>query len=153
MLTKKILTGLIVFTFFGSLPATAKPTLNLVESFLLAADSTYQPTEDKAKINAAIDYYMSFFADDFTDFHAAYGVTISGKDTMKKNKLNKHAQMVANNWLIESVILGSTAAIAVIKENSSYYKNNKIKHFQGRTIFVLEFNEQGKIAHLRRYLD
>ena len=34
-----------------------------------------------------------------------------------------------------------------------YYKNGKLKHFKGRNILVLEFNEQDLITQMRRYLD
>jgi hypothetical protein len=61
--------------------------------------------------------------------------------------------MVSVVEAIENIIIGTDTAIVVVNEDSKYYKNDKLKHYKGRTIFVLEFNQQDLIMKMSRYMD
>ncbi|WP_133566460.1 nuclear transport factor 2 family protein [Marinicella litoralis] len=129
--------------------ALAAPSQELIQSFVTAISAANQPTttEDDLK------HYFTFMTDDVTDFHAAYGVTMSGKEGPMKNMLKNVANKRSFKVNLSDVILGSDTAVMVLNEESVYLKNGQTKNFKGRTLWVLEFNEHDKIKHIRRYLD
>jgi ketosteroid isomerase-like protein len=129
--------------------AFASPTKSLVQAFVSAYEDVKQPEIKKEDL----EHYFSYMSDDITDYHAAYGVTIKGKERKRKGILKKAQDMISFSMDIESIAIGSETAVVVVNEDSKYYKDGKLKHFKGRTIVVLEFNEKGLIQHMRRYLD
>lgn len=139
------------FSFFllGNSIVSANPTKDLVKEFVAAYVAVKQPKMNKIDLQ----HYFSYMEDDITDFHAAYGVTIKGKDKQRKGMIKKAQKMISFSLDIESITVGSETAVVVVNEDSKYYKNEKLKHFKGRTIMVLEFNDKGLIKHMRRYLD
>ncbi|WP_286235666.1 nuclear transport factor 2 family protein [Thalassotalea sediminis] len=146
--------NLIIYVFiFLTLTFTfsvkAEPSSDLIKAFISASEKARQP-DFKAK---DLEYYLSFFTDDFTDHHIAYGVSFTGKDNLRKGIIGKSASMVSVVETIEDIVLGTDTAVVVVNEDSKYYKNGKLKHFKGRNILVLEFNDQGLITQMRRYLD
>lgn len=144
-----IVSILILLTLSFTFSVKAAPTTDLIKAFISASEKARQPD---SKIEA-IENYLAFFTDDFTEHHVAYGVSFTGKENLRKGIVNKGASMVSIVETIEDVILGTYTAVVVVNEESKYYKNNKLKHFKGRNILVLEFNDQGSITQMRRYLD
>jgi hypothetical protein len=144
-----MLVCLFYFLLLSIPPASAKPTNELIQSFVSAYVAVKQPKIN----NEDLEHYFSFMEDNITDYHAAYKVTIKGKDKKRQGIIKKASNMVSFSMEIESIILGSQSAVFVVNEDSKYYKDEKLKHFKGRTIMVLEFNEKGLIKHMRRYLD
>lgn len=132
-----------------SITVQAKPTEELIESFVSAMSSANQPSTKQQDIES----YLSFMTDDYTDFHAAYKVTQSGKKKALDNMLRNVASRKSFKIELSDVILGTDTAVMVINEESVYLKRGEIKNFKGRTIWVLEFDEHNKISHMRRYLD
>lgn len=129
--------------------AYAQPSIEVVNAFISASEQTRQPDMK----NEDLDAYLAFMADDVVDYHAVYGRTFSGKEHFRKGIVKKAASMISMVETIESIVLGSSTAVVVVNEDSKYHKNGAVKHFKGRTILVLEFNEQGLISQMRRYLD
>jgi ketosteroid isomerase-like protein len=129
--------------------AQVQPSVDLVNAFISASEKTRQPDMKKEDLEG----YLAFMSDDVVDYHAAYGRTFSGKEHFRKGIVKKSAAMISMVETIESIVLGSNTAVVVVNEDSKYHKNGAIKHFKGRTILVLEFNEQGLISQMRRYLD
>ena len=129
--------------------ATKTPSMDLIQKFVGAYESARKPMTTAKEI----DNYLSFMSDNITDYHAAYGVTIKGKEKPRIGMLKKAQERTAFNIKVEDIILGSSTAVLVLTEDSKYTKNGKMKHFKGRTIFILEFNENGLIHHMRRYQD
>ncbi|GAC21795.1 nuclear transport factor 2 family protein [Paraglaciecola arctica] len=144
----RIIFLLSLFLIF-SISAQAKPTEDLVKAFISASEKTRQP--DMKKVD--LESYLAFMSDEVIDYHAAYGRTFTGKEHFRKGIVKKAASMISMSENIESIVLGSDTAVVVVNEDSKYHKNGAIKHFKGRTILVLEFNEQGLISQMRRYLD
>ena len=70
----------IVFLFLYSLlsisTASASPTKDLVQAYISAYVAVKQPKMNKKDL----EHYFSYMDDEITDFHAAYGVTIKGKE-------------------------------------------------------------------------
>jgi len=145
----RIIVCLFSFLLLSVSSVFAKPTKDLVQSFVSAYVAVKQPKVNKQDL----EHYFSYMDDDITDFHAAYGVTIKGKDRKRKGILKKAQEMISFHMDIESITIGSETAVVVVNEDSKYYKDEKLKHFKGRTIVVLEFNDKGLINHMRRYLD
>jgi hypothetical protein len=139
----------IFLTLILTFTVKAEPSSDLIKSFISASVKARQPdmkSED-------LEYYLTFFTDDFTDHHIAYGVSFTGKDSLRKGIIRNSASMVSVVETIEDIVLGTDTAVVVVKEDSKYYKNGKLKHFKGRNILVLEFDDQGLITQMRRYLD
>ncbi len=120
-----------------------------VEGFFSTMAALYQPEMSENDL----ENYFAYIADDLTDYHAAYGVTMSGVVKPREAYTQRKPNNISYKLDIESLVLGTNTAVAVIKENAIYIKQGKEKHFIGRTIYVLEFNSEGLIHHMRRYLD
>lgn len=145
----RLFVGLFAFLLFNTSSALAAPTKESVQAYVTAYVAVKQPkmnTED-------LEHYFSFMDDEVTDFHAAYGVTINGKERKRQGLIKKAQEMIAFELNIEDIIIGTDTAVVVVNEDSEYYKDEKLKHFKGRTIMLLEFNDKGLISHMRRYLD
>jgi|GEM_PF-3313462 len=145
----RIIGGLLVFLLFSTSSVLAAPTKEWVQSFVTAYVAVKQPKMNQTDL----ENYFSYLADDLTDFHAAYGVTIKGKERKRQGMIKKAQDMVAFRMTIEDMIIGSQTAVVVVIEDSEYYKGEQLKQFRGRTILLLEFNDEGLISHMRRYLD
>jgi hypothetical protein len=137
-----------LFVLF-TISAQAQPSVELVNAFITASERTRQPDMK----NEDLEGYLAFMSDEVIDYHAAYGRTFTGKEHFRKGIVKKAASMISLAENIESIVLGSTTAVVVVNEDSTYHKNGAIKHFKGRTILVLEFDEQDLITHMSRYLD
>jgi len=140
---------LIVLILVISPTVFADITENKIKSFILAQEAMYQPkmTSDD------IERYLSYMTEDFTDHHAAYNVTMKGKESDRKNMPEMVKSIVNYKFEIEDIIIGRGTAIVSYFE---IFKENKGKNLVSknlRTIMVLEFNEDGLINHIRRYQD
>ena len=138
-----------LLTLSFTLSVKAAPTEGLIKAFISASEDARQHDAKEE----ALAKYLSFFTDDFTNNHPSYGVSFTGKEHFRKGLINKGSSMVSVVESIENIIIGTDTAKVVVNEDSKYYKNNKLKHYKGRTIFVLEFNEQGLIVKMSRYMD
>jgi len=132
--------------------ASIQPNKPLIADFMLAMNAVYQ----SQMTNKDIDHYFAFMSADIVDHHVSYNVVQSGKEGRDKARaglLKKREGSISSMLKIESITTGTATAVVVFNEDAHYYKKGKKKHFIGRTILVLEFNEQGKIAVMRRYQD
>ncbi|MFK8053326.1 MAG: nuclear transport factor 2 family protein [Woeseiaceae bacterium] len=130
-------------------PVHAEPSAAFVSAFIAASEQARQPaatTED-------LDAFLAFLADDVTDHHIAYARSFEGTAHLKKGIPQKVASMVSIAQDIESIILGSNTAVVVVNERSEYYRNETLRQYEGRTILILRFDEEGLINEIRRYLD
>ena len=140
---------LVLYSLFSISNVNASPTKDQVQAYVTAYEVVKQPKATKEDL----EDYFSYMTDSITDYHAAYGVTIEGKEKKRQGILNKGKDMISYSMKTENIILGTDTAIAVVNEDSKYYKDGKLKHFKGRTILVLEYDDKGLIHHMRRYLD
>ena len=116
---------------------------------MAAHTALYQP----GQTSQDIERFLSFMADDISDYHAAYGVTLKGKDVYRKSVPDKIKTAVSYAFEIGSLIIGKQTAVVAFKEHSVDKSGDKAVAYEGRTLLVIEFNQQGKIGHLRRYMD
>jgi len=128
------------------------PTKALVLNFMNAFEAIYQPEMTKD----TLDKYYNFMTSDVIDYHMAYNVVRKGAEGIKRSRkglLNKAKSSIHYKLEVESIIIGSSTAVVVYREDARYIKNEKIKDFKGRTIQILEFDEHAKIKLMRRYQD
>ncbi|WP_440056957.1 nuclear transport factor 2 family protein (plasmid) [Pseudoalteromonas sp. T1lg65] len=144
-----IFSTLLLLAALLSNSSKAMPTSEQIHAFVAASEQARSPTGDKA----AVEKYLAYFTPDYTDHHIAYDVSFTGLEQLRKGIENKRSTMVSLSETVEDIILGTNTAVVVVNEDSKYYKKDKLKHFKGRTILVLEFNDQGLISQMRRYLD
>lgn len=137
----------VLLLFSNGIQAAA--TKAFIYSFVEASEQARQPdmdTEDLAE-------FLAFLSDDLVDYHDAYGRTFSGKDHLRNGIPRKAQSMKSLSFSVEDIVLGSQTAVFVLNEVSEYQKDGELKRFAGRTIMVLEFDDDGLIKHMRRYLD
>lgn len=127
----------------------AQPTTELITKFISASEKARQ----KNATQQDIDHFLAFLSDDMTDHHIPYNVSFTGKQHLRDGFKRKAKTMISVKERIEDIVLGTSTAVVVVNEDSKYYKRDKLKHYLGRTILVLEFNEQGLISSMRRYID
>jgi ketosteroid isomerase-like protein len=139
----------LLFLVLNSQSSIADNHREKVDRFMNAMQQVYQPQATSKDL----DDLFAFMTDDVTDYHAAYGVTMVGKEKKRKGLQQKAIDSINYELSVESIIMGTDTAIIEFKEDAKYIKNGKPKLFLGRTIMVLEFNEDGLIKHMRRYLD
>ena len=100
-----------------------------------------------------VERYLAYMSDDITDYHAAYGVTLEGKDVFRRSFPEKARSSITYRIEVENVIVGSNVAVVEYKEAAKSKEGDTITEFLARTIMVLEFEDTGLIKHMRRYLD
>lgn len=120
-----------------------------VNDFIRAKDAASQPQ----KTLQDVEEYLAFMTDDISDVHVAYGVTREGKNTIRRGLVESTRVKFHSSFQVESMSLGSAVAVVKYTEVSQYVKDDELIDFTGRTILVLEFNAEGLISHMRRYLD
>ncbi|MDA8020544.1 MAG: nuclear transport factor 2 family protein [Thermoanaerobaculia bacterium] len=130
-------------------PSFGQSTKELALDFVAAFEAVRQPDVEARDF----ENYFAFMADDVVDHHVAYGVMVSGKEKPRENLKRKLPNNISFDIEIEDMIVGTSTAVVVLNEDSEYKKDGKYKHFVGRTILVLEFNEERLIQEMRRYLD
>ena len=133
----------IVDSSFGQVDASR------VHDFIRAKDVASQPQKSLEDVEA----YLAFMTEDISDVHVAYSVTREGKDTIRRGLVESTRVKFHSSFQIESMSLGSDVAVVEYTEASQYVKDDELVDFSGRTIIVLEFNDEGLISQMRRYLD
>ena len=136
-------------TFALSTIAHGEPSSKSVTAFFAAYEQARQPDAKSDDLEA----FLAFLADDLTDHHHAYARVFEGKAHLRNGIRQKSQSMVSLSQEIEQLVIGTSVAVAVVNEDSRYYKDDELKRFQGRTIFVLIFDQSGLITEMRRYLD
>lgn len=146
---KPLSLAMMLAALLASNGAMAQASAETVLDFMTAHEALYQPSATSDDIEA----YLRFMTDDITDYHAAYGVTLEGKDVFRENLPDKAARSISYQLVIESMQIGSNVAVVTFVEDSRSRRESDIVDFRGRTVLVLEFNNEGRITHMRRYLD
>jgi len=133
-----------------STPAfAAEFTAQTAYEFLAAQAEVYK------KGNAeSVERFVSFLADDVQDIHVAYGREFTGKEHFRKNMPNKAKALISYEREVMQVVMGTQVAIVIYREETSEKKaDGRINDYRGRTIAVLDFNDEGLITTIRRYQD
>lgn len=132
-----------------SIRVQAAPTEATIQAFVEASERARQPDMTDQDLEA----FLAYLSDELVDFHAAYGRTFNGKDHLRNGIPRKAEAMKSLSFAVEDVVLGRQTAVFVLHETSEYLRDGELKQFTGRTIMLLEFDNDGLISHMRRYLD
>jgi len=141
----KVLTLALILSSFTS---NAEPTKEWIIQFVKASENSKKPNATEEDI----EVFLAMMSDDILDVHVQYDVEKKGKEKFRKSLLSSRSRMIGVKKSIEDMILGSDTAVVVVNEESSYYKNDIVKNFKGRTILVLHFNKEGVVKEMRRFL-
>ena len=141
--------SLICFIFISCSNAQAQFSTQTAYEFLEAQTAVY-----KNGSSNNIEKFVAFMTEDVKDFHVAYDREFSGKDFFRKNMPNKAKALISYEKQISQVILGTNVAVVIYHEQSKEKKRDgRIKSYDGRTLMVIEFNDDGLITQMRRYQD
>ena len=151
---KNVLT--ILFFYFISTSVHAASPLSesdlrkLTQQFIEAKNQRQQPDSNEEDI----DYFLSFLADEFKDEHVKFNVTITSKDELRSGMIAKlEDKIYFSNIEILEIMIGSNVAFVKFKEHAKGQPSHMDKPFEYTAINImsLEFNDLGKIKHIRRH--
>lgn len=151
---KNVLT--ILFLYFISSSVQAASSLSeselrkLTLQFIEAKNQRQQPDSNKEDI----DYFLSFLADEFKDEHVKFNVTITSKDELQSGMVAKLKDKIFfSNIEILEIMIGRNVAFVKFKEHAKGQPSHMDKpiEYTAINIMSLEFNDLGKIKHIRRH--
>ena len=117
---KKVTTVILLLMLLSIHSVEAKPTSEFLHEFILSSETARQPKATESDVDAFLDY----FAEDFTDHHVAYGVSLEGKQPLKDGIMSYAKRMVSLSENVEDVMLGShTAVISALKDSKRWFKH------------------------------
>ncbi|WP_052143776.1 hypothetical protein [Wocania ichthyoenteri] len=120
------------------------------ESFIKAYSAKQQPHSGLKDI----DYFLSFFADDFIDEHIKYNVIITDKEIFRKGMIDKLQNKVYYHIVsIDDIMLGKNVAFIkiTIKAKVKPFHMDKVIENTSSQIMSIEYDQNGLIKHLRRH--
>ena len=127
----------------------AELSIKRVHDFLDSQTAIYKNASENN-----IEYFLSFMDDEVKDIHVAYNRTFTGKEHFRKNMPNKAKALLSYERQISQVIIGNKVAIAIYHEQTKEKKKDgKINSYNGKTIVVLDFDDDGLITQMKRYQD
>ena len=143
-----------LFVFSFSLQAnTSLPEHKLKElthQFIAAKNARQQP-KSSAK---DVEHFLSFLADEFVDEHVKFNVVISSKDELRASMLAKLKDKIFfSNIDIVDLMIGRNVVFVKFKEHAKGQPSHLDKpiEYTAMNIMSLEFDEAGKIKHIRRH--
>ncbi|NQV72709.1 hypothetical protein HQ496_06275 [bacterium] len=149
MNTLKKLAFSICILLFARDVAYAQFNAETVHNFLDAQTEVYRTGSPES-----VERFVSYMSEDVKDFHVAFGREFSGKDFFRENMPRKSEVLISYEKRIGQITMGTNVAIAIYHEKSSEKKaDGIIKDYEGRTIMVIDFDDQGLITAIRRYQD
>ncbi len=141
--------ALVIIAAASTMPACAEFTAETAHDFLQAQAAIYSDASEEN-----VERFVAFMSDDITDVHFAYGREFSGKDHFRKNMPQKAAALLSYDCRISQIMMGTNVAVVAYHERTQEKKaDGAIRNYSGRTIMVIEFNDDGLVTQLRRYQD
>lgn len=148
MFARSILVALSI-TLSGVAVATPEFTVQTAYEFMAAQTKAYKSGDAED-----IEAFVAFLADEVMDVHVAYNRQFSGKGHFRKNMPIKAKALIEYDKQVMQVILGTNVAVIVYSEQTRETKRDgRVNSYSGRTIMVVDFNEDGLITTIRRYQD
>lgn len=151
----KIITSLFFITLL-SVSLHAHATLpeaqlkELTHQFIAAKNARQQPNSSAKDV----DHLLSFLADEFVDEHVKFNVTVNSKADLRAGMLAKlNDKIIFSNIEIMDIMFGRNVAFVKFKEHAKGQPAHLDKPVEYTAINVmsLEFNDDGKIKHIRRH--
>ncbi|MDP5138819.1 hypothetical protein [Rheinheimera baltica] len=123
---------------------------DITQQFIAAKNARQQPDSTAADV----EHFLSFLADEFLDEHVKFNVIFSSKEELRKSMLAKlEDKMFFSNIDILEMMTGRNVTFVKFKEHAKGQPSHMDKPFEYTTINImsLEFNDIGKIKHIRRH--
>ena len=151
---KKALSILIVYLISSSIhaiePLTESELRELTQQFIAAKNQRQQPDSTPKDV----EHFLSFLADEFKDEHVKFNVTVTSKDELRSGMLAKlEDKIYFSNIDILEIMVGRNVTFVKFKEHAKGQPSHMDKPIEYTAINIvsLEFNELGKIKHIRRH--
>lgn len=123
---------------------------DLTQQFIAAKNARQQPDSTAADV----EHFLSFLADEFLDEHVKFNVIFSSKEELRESMLAKlEDKMFFSNIDILEMMTGRNVTFVKFKEHAKGKPVHMDKpiEYTAINIMSLEFNETGKIKHIRRH--
>lgn len=131
-------------------PLSESRLKELANQFIAAKQARQQPGTTVRQIEEFID----LFDDNFVDEHIKFNVTVTDKNELRKGMTNKLKDKVYFcNIRIDDTMFGRNVAFVKYTEHAKVRPShlNKDIEYTSTNLLSIEYNEQGKITHLRRH--
>jgi hypothetical protein len=144
-----------LFCLLFAFPASAEPLteaelVTLTENFLKAKNQRQQPDSNVQDV----EHFLSLLADEFIDEHVKFDVTVTSKDELRAGMIAKlQDKIFFSNITVLQIMTGRNVTFVKFKEHAKgqpSHMDNPIE-YTAVNIMSLEFNDQGKIKHIRRH--
>ncbi|MEM1260776.1 MAG: nuclear transport factor 2 family protein [Pseudomonadota bacterium] len=122
----------------------------LAVAFIDAKNARQQPDADAD----AIERFLALIADEFTDEHIKFGVTVTDKAELRAGMTGKLADEVIYSRIeIDQIMTGHNVVFVKYTESAKVkpVHLDDVVEYTSTTIVSLEFDEQGLIRHIRRH--
>lgn len=129
--------------------AHAEFTTRTAYDFMAAQTNVY-----KTGTPENVEQFVAYLSDDIKDVHVAYNREFSGKDHFRENMPRKSKALISYEKQVSQIILGTNVAIIIYNEQTQENKRDgRVSNYKGRTIMVLDFDDNGLITQMKRYQD
>ncbi|WP_100644707.1 hypothetical protein [Alteromonas facilis] len=118
------------------------------DAFVEAYNAAFQPNASVDTINK----YLDFYAEDVEDVHPPYNVTMNGREKLFDGIHSYTKRMKRYHAFATKLYWSDYVAAVILYEDSEYLKSGSLKQYRGKTVLFMEFNEQGRIKHIRRHV-
>lgn len=147
--------SILMFYFVSMTALSAEPLdesklRELTKQFIEAKNLRQQPNSDEKDV----DHFLSFLADDFKDEHVKFNVTVTNKDELRSAMIAKlEDKIYFSNINILDIMVGRNVTFVKFKEHAKGHPSHMDRpiEYTAINIMSLEFNEHGKIKHIRRH--
>ncbi|MFT7194847.1 MAG: hypothetical protein ACI832_000167 [Rheinheimera aquimaris] len=157
-IVKKVITFLLLSLFSVSAGAdtvlSEEQLKDLTQQFIAAKNARQQP-DSTAK---DVEYFLSFLAEEFLDDHVKFNVIVSSKEELRERMLAKlKDKILFSNIDILEIMTGRNVTFVKFKEHVKEHVKGQPGHmdkpieYTAVNIMSLEFNDNGKIKHIRRH--
>lgn len=131
-------------------PLTESELKVLTQQFIEAKNQRQQPDSNEQDI----DHFLSFLADEFKDEHIKFNVIVTSKNELRSGLVSKlEDKIYFSNIDILEIMVGRNVAFVKFKEHAKGQPRHMDKpiEYTAINILSLEFNDVGKITHIRRH--
>jgi hypothetical protein len=129
---------------------TEEELVSTTQAFIAAKNARQQPDSNVADV----DQFLSFLDDNVIDEHVKFNVTITNKAALREGMLAKlEDKIIFSHMEIIDMMVGKNVVFVKFKEHAKGQPSH-LTHpieYTAINIMSLEFNEKGKIAHIRRH--
>ena len=119
-------------------------------AFIDAKSARQQPDSDADDI----ERFLALLADNFMDEHIKFGITVTDKNELRAGMLRKLEDKVFYSRIeIDQIMTGRNVVFVKYIESARVKPSHldKVIEYSSTNIVSLEFNEQGRIKHIRRH--